>query len=94
MLVVGRKILEDFSAGHADARSQLDAWLSEVEEADWQSPIDVKARYASASILGGNVVVFNVKGNDYRLEVKISYTSKTVLVTRIGTHAEYSKWST
>jgi mRNA interferase HigB len=94
MLVVGRKVLEDFSAGHADVRGPVAAWLSEVEDADWQSPVDVKARFPSASILAANGVIFNIKGNKYRLEVKVSYTSKTVFVKRIGSHAEYSKWTT
>lgn len=94
MLVVGRDKLEEFAGGHADIRSQMDAWLTEVEEADWQSPADVKTRYPSASIIADKGVIFNIKGNTYRLEVKIHFASKTVLIRRIGTHAEYSKWST
>lgn len=94
MLVVGRNKLEEYAAGHPDIRTQLDAWLSEVEEADWQSPVDVKNRYPSASVVANKGFIFNIKGNNYRLEVKINFASKTVLVTRIGTHAEYSKWST
>lgn len=92
MRVVGRIRLEEFASQHADVRAQLDAWLFEVEEADWRIPTDVKARFPSASILSDDRVIFNVKGNRYRLEVKISYEMQTVLVTRVGTHAEYSKW--
>jgi len=92
MRVVGRKRLEEFASRHADVRAQLDAWLGEVEEADWRAPADVKARFPSASILPDDRVIFNLKGNRYRLEVRISYGVKIVLVARIGTHAEYSKW--
>jgi mRNA interferase HigB len=93
MRVVGRKRLEEFASQHADVRAQLDAWLCEVEDADWHMTTDVKARFPSASILSNGKIVFNIKGNRYRLEVKISYEMKTVLVKRIGTHAEYSKWN-
>lgn len=93
MRVVGRKRLEEFAIQHADVRAQSDAWLCEVEEADWQTPTDVKVRFPSASILSDYRVIFNLKGNRYRLEVKVSYEMKTVLVTRIGTHAEYAKWT-
>jgi mRNA interferase HigB len=93
MRVVGRQRLEEFANRHADIRAQLESWLCEVEEADWRSPADVKMRFPSASILADDRVIFNLKGNRYRLEVKISYGIKIVLVTRIGTHAEYSKWN-
>ena len=92
MKVVGRKKLEAFSRRHADVRSQIQAWLCEVEEAQWQTPHDVKARYTTASFLGDNRVVFNLKGNKYRLDVKLSYKNQVVLIKRIGTHAEYSTW--
>ncbi len=92
MRVVGRKRLEKFASKHADVRAQLNAWRCEVENADWQAPTDVKARFPSASILSDDRIIFDLKGNRYRLEVKISYEMKIVLVTRIGTHAEYSEW--
>ncbi|MEO8493509.1 MAG: type II toxin-antitoxin system HigB family toxin [Planctomycetota bacterium] len=93
MRVVGKQILDDFKQRHADARSQVDAWLAEAEDAKWESPNDIKARFATASILGNNRVVFNLKGNSYRLDVKVTYKTKVVLIKRIGTHAEYDKWT-
>jgi mRNA interferase HigB len=93
MIVVGKNHLSDFKQLHSDARSQVDAWLKEVEAAKWISPQDIKKRYSSASFLGENRVVFNLKGNNYRLDIKVSYKHQTVFVVRIGTHAEYSKWS-
>lgn len=92
MKVVGRKTLEDFVVRHSDVRSQADAWLCEVEEAEWQSPQDIKARYAHASFLSDSRVIFNLKGNKYRLDTKVTYATRIVLVVRIGTHAEYSRW--
>lgn len=92
MKVVGRQVLDEFKRRHADARSQVDAWLAEVEDADWDSPNDIKARFASASFLPNNRVIFNLKGNSYRLDVKVTYKTKVVLIKRIGTHAEYDKW--
>ncbi len=90
--VIGKKILDDFSKEHSDVRSQMKAWIYEAEEADWHSPLDIKARYAHASFLADNRVVFNLKGNKYRLDTKVNYKSKVVLIKRIGTHSEYSKW--
>jgi len=92
MRVVGRKTLEDFKQQHADVRSHVDAWICEVQEAEWESPHDIKAQYATASFLADNRVVFNLKGNSYRLDVKVSYATQVVLIMRIGTHAEYDKW--
>lgn len=92
MKVVGKQILEAFKDRHADVRSHVDAWCLEAEEAEWKSSRDIKARYATASFLADNRVVFNLKGNDYRLDVKVSYKSQVVLIKRIGTHAEYDNW--
>ena len=63
-----------------------------MEEAEWKGSADVKARYPTASFLSDNRVIFNIKGNKFRLETKINYDVKVVLAKRIGTHAEYSKW--
>jgi mRNA interferase HigB len=93
MRVIGKETLEEFKRRHADVRSQVDAWLAEVEDAEWGSPNDVKARFAAASFLPNNRVVFNLKGNSYRLEVNIAYNTKIVLIKRIGTHAEYDTWT-
>jgi len=93
MKVVGKQTLEVFKQRHANVRSQVDAWLAEVENAERDSPNDIKTRFASASFLPNNRVVFNLKGNSYRLDVKVAYKTKVVLVKRIGPHAEYDKWT-
>jgi len=94
MRLVGRDVLAKFAKQHAEIRPPLDAWICEVEDTDWSGPADIKARYPSASILSENRVIFNIKGNKFRIETKVSFDIKVVLVTRIGTHAEYSKWKT
>jgi len=91
MLLVGIERLHHFMQGHADARKWLENWIAEARVAKWEKPLDIKKHYQSASILGGNRVIFDVKGSDYRMEVQIAYKNGTVLVRWIGTHAEYTK---
>lgn len=92
MRVLGLRILDVFKDAHADARGPLEAWQMEVESAQWQTPQNVKNRYRSADFLSENRIVFNIKGNKYRLVVQVRYRSGLVVVERVGTHAEYSKW--
>jgi mRNA interferase HigB len=91
MRVLGRIALEKFREKHADARSAVDAWVAEVEAAAWRTTSEIKERYRSASFLSDNRVIFNLKGNSYRLETTINFEHQLVLVGWIGTHAEYSK---
>jgi mRNA interferase HigB len=93
MRLVGKELLAQFAKEHADVRGPLNTWILEVEEAIWTGPADIKARYPSASFLSENRVIFNLKGNTYRIETKVSYEITVVLAKRIGTHAEYSKWN-
>jgi mRNA interferase HigB len=89
MKVAGRELLDTFCRRHVDARSWIESWIAEVEAAQWTTPRAIRNRYASASFLARNVVVFNVKGNKYRLETSVAYRTGVVLVTWIGSHAEY-----
>ena len=91
MRIAGRQKLDDFVSAHADARSWIENWIADTEKAAWRTPQDIKNAYASASFLGGNVVIFNVKGNHYRLEGLVSYNTGVVVVRWAGTHAQYSK---
>lgn len=63
--------------------------MGEVKGADWTQPADIKAKYRSASILKNRRVVFNIKGNDYRLVVSVAYRFGSVYVKFIGTHEQY-----
>lgn len=91
MRLLGQIRLDAFKRKHADARRVLDAWQVDVERAQWSGPQDVKNRYPSASFLTDNRVIFNIKGNSYRLVVKAKYQNGIVLVEWVGTHAEYDK---
>jgi len=92
MKTVGRKILEDYKMKHIDICSQIDAWYAEVVAAVWEKPLDIKQRYSSASILPDDHVVFNLKGNKYRLLVQVNYKNKIILIKKVGTHNEYMNW--
>ena len=90
MRIIARKTLRDFwEAGHADAEQPLKAWFAEAEKADWAAMADVKARYAHASVIDGERVVFNIGGNKCRLVAKIWFPGRTVWVKFLGSHAEY-----
>jgi mRNA interferase HigB len=91
MRLVGRDKLDRFCTEHADCRKWIAAWIADVESARWRTPQDIKQRYASASMLERNTVIFNVRGNEYRLVTVIAYQVGVVAVEWIGTHAEYSK---
>lgn len=76
---------------YRDAQGALEAWHEAVKLACWSSPADVKAQFGNASIVGNNRVVFNIKGNDYRLIVAIAYRMQWVYVKFVGTHAQYDR---
>ena len=89
--IIAKKILRDFWDIHPDSEQQLKAWYQETSKATWTTTGQIKKAYPSASFLADNRVVFNIKGNHYRLIVKISYDYLMVWIRFIGTHAEYDK---
>lgn len=91
MRIISKKILREFWEKHIDCTQQLKSWFQETYVADWKSPRQIKKEYPSASFLADNRVVFNIKGNKYRLVVKINYEYSMVWIRFIGTHAEYDK---
>ena len=91
MRIIARKTLRAFWEKHADAEQPLKAWFKFASAADWASPAAVKRDYANASILQDNRVCFNIRGNKYRLVVKINYAYKVIYIRFVGTHAEYDK---
>src|SRR5689334_13170270 len=93
MILVGKGILTEFALRHASARDAIAAWTLEAENASWRSTVDVRARFPSVSLVGKDRLVFNLKGNHFRLDVQINYSAQVVLVRRIGTHAEYDSWT-
>lgn len=91
MRIISLAILKSFSARHPDAAEAIRAWSAEARKAGWIQPSDIKQRYRSASILKNRRVVFNIKGNQYRLVVAIAYQQQAVFIKFIGTHAEYDE---
>ena len=91
MRIISKKPLREFWERHADAEEPLLAWYREVEKEEWDTPAKVKERYSNASTLGDNRVVFNIKGNAYRLVVKINCPGRIVYVRFVGTHADYDR---
>lgn len=89
MRVIAVATLRAFWAMHPDAEQPLKAWYEEAANASWTQPADIKAQYRSASVLKNRRVVFNIKGNDYRLIVAIAYKLQVVYVKFVGTHREY-----
>src|SRR5476649_1416662 len=91
MRIVAKSTLREFWRRFPDAEEPLLAWYREVQKQDWSTPSQVKEMYRSASFVKGNRVVFNIKGNDYRLVVRINYPYRMVYVRFVGTHAQYDK---
>ena len=89
MLLVSLLPLLNFTAKHPDARQAVLAWRDEVKKARWRQPAEIKSQYSSASILKNRRVVFNLKGNEYRLIVAVAYQVGFVYVKFIGSHVEY-----
>lgn len=91
MRVLSLKTLREFWELHPDAEPSLRAWYSFAEKATCKTPADVKKMYSTASVFANNRVVFNIKGNQYRLVVAVQYKFGQVYVRFIGTHQEYDK---
>jgi mRNA interferase HigB len=83
--------LLEFRESHPDAEQPLRAWYAEVKRANWKSPAEIKTTYRNASILPGKRVVFNIKGNSYRLVVLVEYSQGKIFIRFVGTHAEYNR---
>lgn len=91
MRIIGLPKLEKFKKEHGDIRGSLDSWQAEIERARWRTTQNIKDRYPNADFLAGNKVIFNIKGNNYRLIVKVNYQSGIVMIDWIGTHSQYDK---
>jgi mRNA interferase HigB len=77
--------------GQKAVKAALDAWFHEAQRAEWRSPADVKRSYGAASIVSSDRVVFNIKGNDYRLVTAIDYRRQIIFLKWIGPHRDYDK---
>lgn len=91
MRVIALSALREFWARHPQAETPLRVWYAEAGRADWKSPADIKAAHRNASFLANSRVVFNIKGNDYRLVAAVHYNRGMMFVRFVGTHAEYDR---
>jgi len=89
--IIAKKTLRDFWEKHADSEQYLKTWFDTARISDWKNPNDIKRTFANASIIGQNRVVFNIKGNSYRLIVQFNYARQWAFIRFIGTHAEYDR---
>ena len=91
MRVIAISTLRAFWAKHSDVQTPLMAWYALASRSQWKSPSDIKEAYRNASFKANNRVVFNIKGNDYRLVVLVRYDKGLLFVKFVGTHAQYDK---
>jgi mRNA interferase HigB len=89
--IIAKRTLRDFWTKHADCEQQLKAWFRETETAGWKNVNALKKDHPNASILQGNRIAFNIKGNKYRLIVRFNFDFQLGWIRFIGTHAEYDK---
>ena len=89
--IIAKKTLREFWVKHSDSEQQLKSWFRETEKTSWKTLNDLKNDFPSASILKDNRIVFNIKGNNYRLIVKFNFDYQICWIRFIGTHAEYDK---
>jgi mRNA interferase HigB len=93
--VIARGTLKDFVANRVKrgqqraVKAQLDAWYAEAARATWANSAELKRQFGSASVVSSERVVFNIKGNDYRLVVAINFDYEVMLIKWLGTHREY-----
>lgn len=91
MRIIAKRTLQAFWERHPDAEVPLRTWYAQVSQDDWERPTQVMERYANARIIGNHRLVFNIKGNHYRLVVYVFYPGREVYICFIGTHAEYDR---
>lgn len=89
--IIAKRTLREFREKHSDSEQYLKTWYEPVKSSNWKSPNDIKKTYINASILKDNRVVFNIKGNSYRLIVKFNYDRQWAFIRFVGTHPEYDK---
>ena len=91
MRIISRRILREFWEKHPDAGIPLQTWFHDLERATWNTPADIKTVYQNVSFVANNRVVFNIKGNHYRLVVVVVYRHAVVYIRFVGTHDEYDQ---
>lgn len=91
MRIISKKKLVDYYSNHADSKTALEEWYKKVSKSEWNNLNELKESFLSADYVGNHRVIFNIKGNNYRLIAIVIYISKKVYIRWVGTHAEYDK---
>jgi mRNA interferase HigB len=89
MRIISRKMLREFWDQNPEARQSLQAWCEDAQRAQWRTPVEIKNVYRNASFSANNRIIFNIKGNHYRLIVAVQYAHGIVYIRFIGTHKDY-----
>lgn len=89
--IFSKSSLREYWEEHSDCEQHLKTWYDTVKNADWKTPNDAKQTYVNASILKDNRIIFNIKGNSYRLVAKFNFEKQWIFIRFIGTHEEYDK---
>jgi len=89
--IFAKSTLREFWEKHPDSEQYLKTWYDTAMNSEWQTPNDIKRSYVNASILKNGRVVFNIKGNSYRLVVQFRFDKHMGFVRFIGTHSDYDK---
>ena len=91
MRIIAIGPLKAFWTRRPQAEIPLRAWYAEASRANWANPADIKAAHRDASFIGNKRVIFNIRGNDYRLVVALHYDKRRMFIRFVGTHSEYDK---
>ena len=91
MRIISKKTLRDFWDKHTDAEQSLKAWHAKTKLANWETSTDIKEDYRNASFVANNRVIFNIKGNKYRLVAAVNYDFGVIYIRFVGSHKEYDK---
>jgi mRNA interferase HigB len=94
MRIIARHIIDEFEIKHPDATTSLETWYKTCKTKKWAQPVDIKNDQPNASIITNNRVVFNIKGNDFRLVVAVDYNRQIFFIKFLDTHEEYDKIDT
>ena len=91
MRIISRKKIRIFWEKHSDARPALESWYADAKQANWKTPSDIKNVYKNASFVAPNRVIFNIKGNKYRLVAAVQFEYGIIYIRFVGTHKEYDR---
>jgi mRNA interferase HigB len=93
MNVIAQSALQDFWARHPDSQEALKVWYKLLSNRDFADFIELKQTFSSADFVHSDYVIFEIKGNKYRVITRINFAYKTVWIKHVFTHAEYDRWS-